>query len=572
MSRKLCKDQPICARSSNASSKTKMSPRKRQKMIIHGFIRLSLREYLVPQDVVNIIYAFVTFRNYITIAMVGDVDAGKSTLAGRILHRLRVISDNELHKTRQYARELGKESFQYAFLMDKLREEQARGLTIIGSARHQFKIGTYTYALIDVPGSRYYLKTTIKYLSMADAAILVIPINKGSFECSVAKGNHKKGELTGATVIHARLCLALGVEQLIVAFNKMDLLQRDYYVGGCHQRFIECKAKVTKILNKIGYKTKKIAFVPISAWLGENIWCVCTDKPYLKWHQGFNVKQKKRSYVQGFTLFDALRDVIRPNNRFFMLGLNKQFKMSICNVYKIRGVGDVVTGRVICGRISCSELNKKNNTLQLNVYPYSLTKKGLELKSEWSLGSIQHNYRDVDTAECGDMVSLNLKGLTYQQRRVLRNKSLRGLLSLDTSDSTSKPQLVDTFTALVFVVRHPSRLRAARQQIHRMKPWEKDGKKGTYYVGGYTVPVFVSTWRAPCKMIEINWCHKRSESEHKLDHPMFIEQGDFAEVIFKALQPFVLYRYHDIRAYGRMVVIDSHQLVLIGKVISFQHQ
>eukprot|EP01083_Nonionella_stella_P021182 58743_1 len=581
MSLKHCEDQPVCGHSHDGNTKRKVSTRKREKMIVHGFIRLSflhytLREYIIPQDIINIIYAFVTFRNYITIAMVGSIDSGKSTLAGRILHHLGVISNRTLQKARQFASDIGKESFQYAFLMDTTREEQVRGLTMIGSSRHQFNIDTYKYSLIDVPGSRSYLKNTVKFLSMADAAILVVPINRGSFECSVAKGNHKRGQRTGMTIVHARLCLVLGVKQLVVAFNKMDQLQREYDEVGCHQRFIDCKAKVTKILKKIGYKTKKIAFVPISAWHGENIWSICTNKQYFKWYQGFNIKQKKHSYVQGFTLFDALRDVIHPNNRFFMFGVNEQFKMSVCNVYKIRGVGDVLRGKVICGGITCDELKKKKK--RLNLYPYSLTQKGLKFKTEWwSLGSIQKNYQNVNTAECGDIVSLNIRGMTYEQRCALSCK--RGLLSLDTKYSPNKPQLVDRFTVLVSVVSHPGKLRAAKQEKvrgghhrkNRMRSWVKSESEGMYYVGGYTATVFVSTWRSECKMIEIKWCYKKSDSEHKRDHPMFIEQGDFAEVIFKPKHPFILYPYNEIRSYGTVVVIDSNELVLIGKVTSVTH-
>eukprot|EP01083_Nonionella_stella_P021184 58745_1 len=582
MSLKHCEDQPVsvCGPSYDAKTKNTVSTRRIEKMIVDGFIRLSFVHYSFPQDIINIVYAFVTFRNYITIAMVGHVDSGKSTLAGRILHHLRVISDNTLQRTTKEAREMGKESFGYAFLMDRTRDEWGRGLTLHGSFRYQFKIQDYKYSLIDVPGSRKFLKNSVKHLSMADAAILMIPINRGAFETSVAKGNHKKGLLSGMTVIHARLCFVLGVEQLVVAFNKMDVLQREYDEVGCHERFIECKAKVTKILKKIGYKTKKIAFIPISAWHGENIWSICTDKPYFKWYQGFNVKQNKRSYVQGFTLFDALRDVIRPNNGFFLRGMNQRFKMSICQVRRIRGVGDVVRGRVICGGISCDVYPHSN--MRLNVYPHSLKYKGHELTAypirepfNLSLGSIQKNCQDVDTAECGDIVSLNIKGMTKLQRWVLRKK--RGFLSLDRCDSISKPQLVDTFAVILFVVKHPGRLRVAAQQTHysgyaprRMRSWIKDENKGIYYVGGYTPTVFVSTWRSVCKMIEIKWCRKRSDSEHKLD-PQFIEQGNFAEVIFKPLQPFIVYPYQEIRSYGRVVVLDGNELVLIGKVISVTH-
>ena len=110
--------------------------------------------------------------------------------------------------------------------------------------------------------------------------------------------NHRY-DLEGSTIIHARLCYALGIEQLIVVFNKMDKLNNqndnDNTIEiNSHKRFIECKEKLNKILTKIGYKTNKIAYIPISVLNGENIKEICINKPYLKWYKGFKIKKKKK--------------------------------------------------------------------------------------------------------------------------------------------------------------------------------------------------------------------------------------------------------------------------------------
>jgi elongation factor 1-alpha len=170
--------------------------------------------------------------------------------------------------------------------------------------------------------------------SQADVALLMVPANKGGFETSIAKGNHKKGEIQGQTRQHARLCHLLGIEQLIVGINKMDQESVKY----SEDRYNEIKTEVEKMLTKIGYKTKKIPFLPLSGWKGDNL-----TKPSenMKWYKGFKVKAKKDT-IEGHTLLDALEKVVKPPKR----QLKKPFRMPVSGVYKIKGVGDVITGRI----------------------------------------------------------------------------------------------------------------------------------------------------------------------------------------------------------------------------------
>merc|ERR1712087_46096 len=167
------------------------------------------------------------------------------------------------------AQELGKESFLFAFFMDKSKDERARGVTIQCCTR-EFFTDSYHYTIIDAPGHRDFIKNMISGAAQADVALLMVPSNKGGFETSIAKGNHKKGEVQGQTRQHARLCHLLGIEQLIVGINKMDLPVVNYK----QDRYKEIKNEVEGMLTKIGYKTKAIPFIPMSGYLGINL----TDK------------------------------------------------------------------------------------------------------------------------------------------------------------------------------------------------------------------------------------------------------------------------------------------------------
>merc|ERR1712244_183659 len=146
----------------------------------------------------------------------------------------------------------------------------------------------------------------------------------GGFETSIAKGNHKKGEIQGQTRQHARLCHLLGIEQLIVGINKMD----DKSVNWSEDR----------------YKTKKIPFIPMSGFKGDNL---AEKSKNMPWWKGFTVKVKKEK-VSGITLVEALEKVVKPPKR----ATKKPFRMPVSGVYKIKGVGDVITGRIEQGKIT----------------------------------------------------------------------------------------------------------------------------------------------------------------------------------------------------------------------------
>merc|ERR1711981_1263025 len=129
--------------------------------------------------------------------------------------------ERDMEKLRKEAEAQGKGSFAFAFFMDKSKDERSRGVTISCTTK-EFFTDKYHYTIIDAPGHRDFIKNMISGAAQADVALLMVPANKGGFETSIQKGNHKKNEVQGQTRQHARLLHLLGVDQIIVGINKMD--------------------------------------------------------------------------------------------------------------------------------------------------------------------------------------------------------------------------------------------------------------------------------------------------------------------------------------------------------------
>jgi len=464
-------------------------------------------------------------KPHLGLVIVGHVDAGKSTTTGRLLFELGGMSDRDLAKLKKEAAELGKESFLFAFFMDKGKDERARGVTIQCCTR-EFFTDSYHYTIIDAPGHRDFIKNMISGAAQADVALLMVPSNKGGFETSIAKGNHKKGEVQGQTRQHARLCHLLGIEQVICGINKMD----DKSVNWSEDRYKEIKGEVDKMLTKIGYKTKKIPFIPMSGFNGDNLNEPSKNMP---WYKGFEVKVKKEK-VKGHTLVDALEKVVRPPKRQD----KKAFRMPVSGVYKIKGVGDVVTGRVEQGKITPG--------VNVKFYPTGCT---------GNIFSIEMHHKNVEVAHCGDNVGLNVKKLPKE------NMPHTGdVMAIDDlKEDPTPPRACKEFTALVFVQDHPGKLSCGKA--------EKDKKTGTMVVkGGFTPSIHIRTAKAPCQMTAINWKMGKSTSNAKVEGVPYIEAGDQAEVVFHPKMPIVVQPFDECKPLGRIAAMDSNSLIMLGKV------
>jgi len=454
-------------------------------------------------------------KKHLGIVIVGHVDAGKSTTTGHLLFELGGLDERTLQKLKDEAKALGKESFLFAFFMDKSKDERARGVTIACTTK-EFFTESYHYTIIDAPGHRDFIKNMISGAAQADVALLMVPANKGGFETSIAKGNHKKGEVQGQTRQHARLCHLIGIEQLIVGVNKMD----DKSCGYSEERYKEIKGEVDKMLTKIGYKTKKIPFVPMSGWKGDNLSKKSENMP---WWNGVDVKVKKEK-VHIDTLIDCLEKVVKPPKR----DSKKSFRMPVSGVYKIKGVGDVITGRIEQGVL------KPND--QLAFAPSAI--------SGCKAFSIEMHHKNVEEAGAGDNVGVNVKGL--KKEKMPRTGDVMFL-----QGDENKPVCVSQFTAMCFVQDHPGQLKAA-----------KDGK------GGFTPSIHVRTAKAPCQLLEIKWKQGKSTGNQKVPNPPYVEAGDSCEIVMAPKMPICISPYDQCKPLARIAAMDSNSLVMLGKVTS----
>jgi len=295
---------------------------------------------------------------------------------------------------------MGKSSFKYAWVLDKLKAERERGITI-DIALWKFETTKYYFTIIDAPGHRDFIKNMITGTSQADVAILVIAAGVGEFEAGYAK--------TGQTREHALLAYTLGVKQMICLVNKMD----DKSVKYAKPRFEEIRSEMKKFLKTVGYKPKKIPFIPISGWVGDNM---LENSKNMPWYKGPFVLKA----------LDAIKPPKRP--------VDKPLRLPLQDVYKIGGIGTVPVGRVETGVIKPG--------MNVTFAPAMLT---TEVKS------VEMHHEAMEEAKPGDNVGFNVKNISLKQIR-------RGMVAGDSKKDP--PAKTDHFNAQVIVLDHPNKIMA----------------------------------------------------------------------------------------------------------------
>uniref|UniRef100_A0A915M011 Elongation factor 1-alpha n=1 Tax=Meloidogyne javanica TaxID=6303 RepID=A0A915M011_MELJA len=349
---------------------------------------------------------------HINIVVIGHVDSGKSTTTGHLIYKCGGIDKRTIEKFEKEAQEMGKGSFKYAWVLDKLKAERERGITI-DIALWKFETAKYYVTIIDAPGHRDFIKNMITGTSQADCAVLVVACGTGEFEAGISKN--------GQTREHALLAQTLGVKQLIVACNKMDTTEPPF----SEARFEEVKNEVSSFIKKIGYNPATVAFVPISGFNGDNM-LEPSDK--MPWFKGWAIERKDGN-ASGKTLLEAL-DAILPPSR----PTDKPLRLPLQDVYKIGGIGTVPVGRVETGIIKPG--------MVVTFAPQGIS---TEVKS------VEMHHESLPEAVPGDNVGFNVKNISVKDIR-------RGSV---TSDSKSDPaKETKQFTAQVIIMNHPGQIAA----------------------------------------------------------------------------------------------------------------
>merc|ERR1712170_90443 len=349
-------------------------------------------------------------KTHINIVVIGHVDSGKSTTTGHLIYKCGGIDKRTIEKFEKEAQEMGKDSFKYAWVLDKLKAERERGITI-DIALWKFQTPKYYVTIIDAPGHRDFIKNMITGTSQADCGVLIIASGTGEFEAGISKN--------GQTREHALLAYTLGVKQLIVACNKIDSTEPPY----SQARFEEISKEVSNFIKKVGYNPAAVPFVPISGWHGDNMIQPSTN---MSWYKGWKVERKEGN-ASGMTLLEALDAVIPPPRP-----TDKPLRLPLQDVYKIGGIGTVPVGRVETGIIKPG--------MVITFAPNQLT---TEVKS------VEMHHEALPEATPGHNVAFNVKNVSVKEIR-------RGYVA---SDSKNKPAAgCKDFTAQVIVLNHPGQI------------------------------------------------------------------------------------------------------------------
>ncbi len=331
-------------------------------------------------------------KPHLNLVFIGHVDHGKSTTVGRLMYDGGAIDEQTMRKLKEKATELGKAGFEFAYTMDSLKEEQERGVTI-DLAHKRFDTTKFECTIIDAPGHKDFVKNMITGASQADAAVLVVAANDG---------------VNAQTKEHVFLSKVLGVQQLIIAINKMDISGVDY----SEAKWKSVKEEVTKLLQSIGYKVDKIQFLAIASLPGDNV---------VK-------KTDKMPWYEGPTLLESIDKLDEPEKP-----VELPLRMPLQDVYNITGIGVVPVGRVETGILKVGD--------KIVAVP---GREGKQIPGECK--SIEMHHEQIQQAEPGDNCGISVRG--FGKKDITRGDVL--------GHPSSVPTVAKSFKAQMVVLNHPS--------------------------------------------------------------------------------------------------------------------
>ena len=333
-------------------------------------------------------------KSHLNLIITGHIDNGKSTTMGHFLMDLGVVDERTIAAHAKESEETGKgDTFKYAWVMDNIKDERARGITI-DLAFKKFETPKYFFTLIDAPGHRDFVKNMITGASEADCAVLVLSAKEGETDTAIAPGGQARE--------HAFLLKTLGVAQILVAVNKMDVAD---YKEDAYKAVVE---KGRELVKQCGYKPDNVPFIPVSGWKGDNL---------VK-------KSENLSWYSGKTLLEAFDDFTVPEKP-----IGKPLRLPVQDVYSITGVGTVPVGRVETGTMKAND--------KIIVMPSGATG---EIKS------IETHHQEMQSAQAGDNIGFNLRGI--------EKKDIKRGDVLGTPDNP--PTVAEEFKAQIIVIHHPT--------------------------------------------------------------------------------------------------------------------
>jgi elongation factor 1-alpha len=335
-------------------------------------------------------------KPHLNMIITGHIDNGKSTTMGHFLMQLGVVDERTIQQHAEESEKTGKgDTFKYAWVMDNIKDERERGITI-DLAFQKFETPKYFFTLIDAPGHRDFVKNMITGASEADCAVLVLSAKEGETDTAVAPGGQARE--------HAFLLKTLGVNQIIIAINKMD--DSNY----SEDAFKKAKEKGEKLIKSVGFKVDAVPVIPVSGWKGDNL---VKKSENLKWWTGK-------------TLLETFDDFTLPEKP-----VGKPLRVPIQDVYTITGVGTVPVGRVETGKMKAGD--------KIVIMPSG---------APGEIKSIETHHTEMPSAEAGDNIGFNLRGV---EKKDIKRGDVMG-----TPDAP--PKVAKEFRAQIIIIHHPTAL------------------------------------------------------------------------------------------------------------------
>ncbi len=335
-------------------------------------------------------------KPHLNMIITGHIDNGKSTTMGHFLMDLGVVDERTIQQHAEESEKTGKgDTFKYAWVMDNIKDERERGITI-DLAFQKFETPKYFFTLIDAPGHRDFVKNMITGASEADCAVLVLSAKEGETDTAVAPGGQARE--------HAFLLKTLGVNQIIIAINKMDDSKYS------EDAFKAAKEKGEKLIKSVGYKVDTVPIIPVSGWIGDNL---VKKSENMKWWTGKTLLET----------FDEFKMPEKP--------IGKPLRVPIQDVYTITGVGTVPVGRVETGKMKAGD--------KIVIMPSG---------APGEIKSIETHHTEMPSAEAGDNIGFNLRGV---EKKDIKRGDVMG-------SPDSPPKVANEFRAQIIIIHHPTAL------------------------------------------------------------------------------------------------------------------
>jgi elongation factor 1-alpha len=346
----------------------------------------------------------------------------------------------------------------------------------------------------------------------------------GNFTTAIQTGNHKAGEVQGQTRQHARLINLLGVKQLVVGVNKMDCATAGYKQARYEEIRNEMKSMLVKVGWKKDYVEQCVPVLPISGWMGDNLIAKTSN---MSWWNGvdvidYNMKGNKFHIDK---LIDVLNDMVdKPERK-----PDAPMRLPISGVYKIKGVGDVLAGRVEQGSVKPNE-----EVIFLPTHTASNPCGG-------KVFTVEMHHKRVDAAHPGDNVGMNIKGLDKI------NMPRTGDVMIYKKDGSLKP--TKAFTAQIQTLDIPGELKV-----------------------GYSPIGFVRCGRSACRMTQLDFKVGKETGGKKLEGPNSLKSNEVAQVVFEPVHPLVVDSFKNCEGLSRIAFLDGNTAVMLGKITKVEHK